>query len=87
MKTFSYEELQELITHELLIPNNPKIITVMGAFNPYPLKFLQTSDDMILEFPWRGNPVKISKGDYIHANPKDIYTVSSKNFQTYYKKI
>jgi hypothetical protein len=51
------------------------------------LTFICLAEDVCYEAPWHGGTLFFKKGCYIHANPKDIYGLSSEVFHRCYQPI
>lgn len=84
MKTYTYEELCALVEQQL--------VDRRGVLNCRPRcsqsrichPFIKLEEPICFTPYWRGRPQTFQKGDYIHADPRDIYGLTAETFNRCY---
>ncbi len=87
MKVYTTEELQQFVAEHLASGEGIVLCRGINSSNKTVKKFVRLKSDMNTRMYWRGDEQTLKAGDYLHADPDDIYGVPAENFARCYKII
>lgn len=87
MKTYTYEELcayveQQLADNQGILYYRPRASETMHT-----RPFIMLNEPICYEPYWRGGPLIFQKGDYLHADPHDVYGLTAEAFARCYMPV
>lgn len=85
MKQYTFEEFLAYIQE--FMQNHPEELIVCRArhsTHSQRHRFIKLTEDICYKPYWRGGPLTFQQGDYIHADPKDIYGITAAAFERCY---
>ena len=84
MKQYTYEELCALV--EQWLAENQNVYYYRSRNRPSKAvhRFIKLNEPICYEPHWRGGPLNFKKGDYLHADPRDIYGLTAETLTRCY---
>ena len=80
MEMYTTETLQKFVAEQLASGEHIVLCRGVNSSKNECKKFICLNENINYRMYWRGEPQALSAGDYLHADPKDIYGISAKQF-------
>ena len=84
MKHYTYEELCTFVEQQLKANVDVLYCRSRGSKSNVIRPFIKLQEPICYETYWHGGPLTFQKGDYIHADPQDVYGLTAETFARCY---
>lgn len=84
MKQYTYEELCAFVKQQLEEGSGVLCCRPRSSNSTAVHPFIRLDEAICYEPHWRGGPLTFEKGDYLHANPRDVYGLTAETFSRCY---
>lgn len=84
MKVYTTEELQQFVVDHLSSGDGVVLCHGINSSKNEIKKFICLKEDIDCRMYWRGDTRILNAGDYLHADPQDIYGISAETFTRSY---